>query len=263
MRGLFPVWIWGVIASTIIDVPISLAIKKNIKKNDPSFIDYYKERSKFAKGFDYAKTLAKMFVPLLNVGYPFWLIINAVHLGFGGLAEKYMNKINNFDYHCENIKLKFNELKSKLSELIDKIKSLVNKKVNEKGKNNTKTSSTVNKVSPNKSSVDINQVNTVVKTPQKEIVSSKTTDKHTVKQNQNNSTTLNNYYDMLNNSALSKEELLKFYDQEYWKARKEYDELTDNNKKMEVYNKLLLIYTKRKEIKESLNVEQGPILSRK
>lgn len=228
-----PLWIWGLVASSLVDLPTSFGVKKSIEKNDPSFVEYLENRTTFSKVTHLLKSAAKMLIPFINIAYPFILITKLIHLGFKGLSENYKQKIYDIDYKksrrktaLENVKTKFNEIKEKIiTKQNERIKPAV-KKENIVTPVVTKTTPVVNKP-------------VVKEQPKKSVV----------------------VPTKINSSNISKEEMLK---KEYWNVRHEYDRLKSEGKDVtEVYNKLLIIYDKIKSLKDEKENNRGPVMVRK
>ena len=246
---LFELWLWGLVASTIIDVPISWRVKRNIKKNNPSFLDYFKNRSKLSKIMHNIKSFGKILIPGINIIYPFWLFAKRFHLGYDELADSYEQKIRNIDYKKKLIKDNFDGLIKNINKTFKK---------NPVKKSQLKTNTSVTK--PIASPV-------IKKDTQKNCSTQEVKNEQNVFSDNSKSKyeSLHQYFDKLNNSSISTEALLDFYSKEYWSIRKEYDNLVKfGQDTTEAYEKLLLIFNKRKELKELRNVqEQGSLLPRK
>ncbi len=224
---MLPVWLWGVVASSLFVVPSSLYALHDINKNNNNFKDYLANRGSLKNVLLFVKSIAKVLIPFINILYTFSIASKVCKYGLRGLTDFWEKRIITNDN-------KLNKAREKLSKVFN-------------GSDNNKDNKVQDKTDAFKKDVvaqksPINNVQTNSKVTDKKVI---TLDASICSYSE-----LECKLDSYNNSSVSTEVLNKFYSQEYWNLRKAYNNETDKKKQTDIYNKLCILYKKKNELKQ-------------
>lgn len=251
----FDLWSWGLVASAIVNLPVSLFTLRHVNKYDKDFKEYLKNRNPLLNIGHFAWSTAKCLIPVINLIYPCYLFTKLCRMGIAGLENKWKTKIENRDSRRENVKNWFTKVNNKLFNR----SKVENKKLEE---NNSKVETKEIKSENVKEEKEISKENNVLNIDEameekpKKIKIEENKVENTTSVAKDNYQELAERFDRLNNSNKSTKRLLKFYTKEYWNVREEYDELKKEGKStLDAYNRLLIIYNKCDELKQMRDVE--------
>ncbi len=262
LAALKPLWIWGTVVSAATMVPASGLVLGNINRKDPEFKEYLKNRGPVKNTLHFLKSAAKIFIPIYNVVHPFKTIGRLVNLGVTGLKDKWKDKIENVDEALDNVKKIGTGTKKIAVGLVNKIKNRKTQSVQKTvenvnkpqvvAKTNTKPAKPVVQVQP-KTSVPTRTASPVKTATQPQVT------KPAVAKKKSAYELLTEKLDAINASDYETSQILKYYSQQYWAARKRYDALLEAGMDTtEEMDRILLFYNKCQEFEQMRGITQKP-----
>ncbi len=296
LTAIKPLWIWGVVASSIGGLTSSGFVLRSINKYDPDFKEYYENRNPLRNIWHFIKSTAKLFIPIFNVFYGFYLLGKLFNRGASGLRDEWKARIYRADNRLKNIKSMGNSTKRIFKGLINKIK---NRRSNTQTVTNTQTVNQ-NKVAQTQNRTQAAQpvvrstqpvartqaAQPVVRSTQpatskfqqatrtqaaQPVVRStqpatskfqqaaRTQATQPVASTQSSLSHLSAYLDSLNRSNMDTNTLLDYYNKEYWNLRRLYDDKVRRGlNAQDEYDKFVLYYNKCMELKQKRGLLDKP-----
>ncbi|MBQ6285506.1 MAG: hypothetical protein IJK67_04280 [Bacilli bacterium] len=265
-----PLWIWGIAASAITAIPASGLVLRNINKKDPDFKNYLEKRGPIKNALLSLKSIAKIFIPLYNVIHPFHNL-RKILSGVSVLRDEWKKKILRTDDLLEDAKKIGTNTKKLAVGIFDRIrygKKRTDEKVEESKVTPTKSSTQIVKPTVTQTKTTTPVVKPVVTqtkttapvktaTPVKPIV--KTQETKPVTRQKTSHELLNEKLNAINASNYNTSEIIKYYKEQYWAARKRYDALLEAGMDTtEEMDRILLFYNKCQEFEQMRGLTQKP-----
>lgn len=264
-----PLWIWGIAASSITAIPASGLVLRNINKKDPDFKNYLEKRGPIKNALLSLKSIAKIFIPIYNVIHPFHNLGKLMGSGAAGLREDWKKKILATDNFLDGAK-KFGVNTKKLATSVSNRIKYGKKETKEKtanvtnsvaAKNVQTTTATKTVTTPKQATQTAKPVVAKASTQTRTTEPIKTTSQVTkpVTRQKTSHELLNEKLNAINASNYNASEIIKYYKEQYWAARKRYDALLEAGMDTtEEMDRILLFYNKCQEFEQMRGLAQKP-----
>ena len=245
---MFDLWIWGVVVSSILGLPASAYALYDINRNNKNFKKRYDKRGVFRNTFHFLKSVAKIFIPFVNVILALNLLVKLINYGFKGLKSIWIERIDKSDERLLNFKKIFKAVGIKI---VSPISRLFEKKNKAEAKTTSKEVTKSNTTEHTKKDTPVLPVkNTNVVIDNKQVKSNKPAAAiYDAKKDPN--VLLAEYLDYFNNSNTPVSDINDYYKKQYWTLRKKYDEMVAKGQNThDIVVKLTIIHDKYVEFKQ-------------
>lgn len=127
MSWILALYIWGIVASSIVNTTNSLLALWYAKTEDKDYYEKFKKKSKDAKIAFFAKNIIKIFIPVYNIIHPIVMILNSKLISLFHPIKSLKNNGKYFLNEWKRQEAKNESSKEKIKNKLNKISNWFNK----------------------------------------------------------------------------------------------------------------------------------------
>lgn len=127
MSWILALYIWGIVASSIVNTTNSLLALWYAKTEDKDYYEKFKKKSKDAKIAFFAKNIIKTFIPVYNIIHPIVMILNSKFISLFHPIKSLKNNGKYFLNEWKRQEAKNESSKEKIKNKLNKISNWFNK----------------------------------------------------------------------------------------------------------------------------------------